>query len=263
MATGILLPQVVSIAIDANGKPLPGALLQFYVTGTTTPTATYTSSTLATPNTNPVVANGSGQFAAIYLDPAVNYRVQLKNAAGTVLADIDPLGLGAIAATQAQVNAGIDTASFVTSATLAAWTGVGTALGYTPVNKAGDTATNLAIVPTLPGATSAVYLGVPVNNQNTAYTLILSDTGKMVRGSNAGAMAYTIPPNASVAYPVGTAIVIRNIGAGTITITRGSGVSLLLSGGSTSKDVAMVQWGMATMVQESANNWVISGTGIS
>ena len=102
-----------------------------------------------------------------------------------------------------------------------------------------------------------------MNEEDGAYSFVLTDAGKMVRGNNASPMTYTIPPNSAVAFPVGTAIVVRNVGAGTITITRGAGVTLLLAGGSTSKDVALAQWGMATLIQETANNWVISGTGIS
>ena len=81
--------------------------------------------------------------------------------------------------------------------------------------------------------------------------------------TSAGAIAYTIPPNASVAFPVGTCIVARNVGAGVVTLTRGAGVTQLLAGGSTSKDIALAQWGLATLVQETANNWVVSGVGVS
>jgi hypothetical protein len=40
-------------------------------------------------------------------------------------------------------------------------------------------------------------------------------------------------------------------------------VTQLLAGGSTSKDVALAQYGLATLIQEAANNWVTAGTGIS
>jgi hypothetical protein len=85
----------------------------------------------------------------------------------------------------------------------------------------------------------------------------------MIRMNNAAATTITIPPNAAVAFPIGTAIVLRNVGVGVTTITRGAGVTLQIAGSATSKDVAMAQWGSATAIQEAANAWVISGTGLS
>jgi hypothetical protein len=248
---GQLLHDPVIRAVDDNGVPLSGAQLQFYVTGTTTPQAVYSDDTLDTPLANPVVADSGGLFAPIFLNPAQTYRAQLLNSAGTLIADMDPIN-----GSQTIANGA------VTAAMLASGAAAGN-LGFAPLNRAGDTATNLLIANSALSTTSAGYLGAPVNEEDGAYSFVLTDAGKMVRGNNASPMTYTIPPNSAVAFPVGTAIVVRNVGAGTITITRGAGVTLLLAGGSTSKDVALAQWGMATLIQETANNWVISGTGIS
>jgi hypothetical protein len=260
---GLLLAQPVLRAIDDNGDAMPGATMQFYVTGTTTPTPVYSSAALTTALANPVVADSGGLFPPMWLDPTVTYRVQLYSSAGVLIQDIDPASESVVEATQAQVNAGALTGLYVSPAKLAGWTGVPTALGYTPLNKAGDTATNLALAATSLAVASAGYLGLPVNEEDAAYTFTLSDAGKMVRGNNASAMAWTIPPNSSVAFPIGTAITVRNVGAGTITLTRGSGVTQYLAGGSTSKDVALTQWGLATLIQEAANSWVVAGNGIS
>jgi hypothetical protein len=249
--TGQLLLQPVIRAVDANGLPLAGAKLQFYETGTTTPQAVYSSADLTTPLSNPVVADGGGLFVPIFLNPAETYRAQLLTSAGSLIADLDPInGAPSISAGE------------VTAAMLASGAAAGN-LGFTPLNKAGDTATNLTLAATSLSTTSAGYLGAPVNEQDSPYTFALGDAGKMVRGNNASAMTYTIPPNSSIAFPIGTAIVVRNVGAGTITLTRGSGVTQQIAGSATSKDVALAQWGFATLVQEAANTWVVSGTGIS
>jgi hypothetical protein len=257
---GNLLPAAVWRAIDQNGLTMAGAKLQFYLTGTTTAASVYANATLATALSNPVVADGAGLFPAIYLDPTVTYRMQLQTSGGQVIADVDPVSVTVTEATLAQVNAGLVTGVYVSPAKLAAWTGIAAALGYTPLNKAGDTATNLTLAFSSFASNSAGYLGAPVNEEDVAYTFALSDSGKMVRANNGAAMAYTIPPST---FPVGTAIVVRNVGAGVVTITRGSGVSLMLAGSGTSKDVALAQWGFATLIQEATNSWVISGTGIS
>ena len=198
-----------------------------------------------------MVSDSGGLFVPIYLDPAVIYRVQLKDGGGVLIRDIDPLNAiftpGANSITNAMLQAGVAVAN----------------IGYTPLNKAGDTATNLVLAFSSLATASAGYLGAPVNEQDVGYTFALSDAGKMVRANSAGAIAYTIPPNASVAFPVGTCIVARNVGAGVVTLTRGAGVTQLLAGSATSKDVALAQWGLATLVQETANNWVVSGTGVT
>ncbi|MHB8529192.1 MAG: hypothetical protein ACYC8V_06735 [Caulobacteraceae bacterium] len=261
--SGILLFDPVLRAVDANGAPISGALLQFYSTGTTTPASVYSSSALSTPLANPVVADGGGLFVPIFLDPSVTYRCQLQSATGAVIRDVDPITGSVTEATQAQVNAGTASGIYVSPAKLAAWSGLPSALGYTPVNRAGDTATNLLLANTVLAATSAGYLGAPINEQDGNYTLALSDAGKLIRANSAAGIAWTIPPNASVALPVGTVIVLRNVGAGTVTITRGAGVTQTIAGAATNKDVALAQNGMASLIQEAANVWLVSGTGVS
>jgi len=263
--TGSLLAAPVYRAVDDNGLPLSGALLQFYETGTTTPTNVYTSSALTTPLSNPVVADSGGLFAPIYLDPTVTYRCQLLTSAGSLIEDIDPLSLNVTEATQAQVNAGEVTGVYVSPAKLGAWTGVAGALGYTPLNKAGDTASNLRLNSAdTPDVFSAGYLGLPVGEEDVSYSLASNNCGEMIRAGSATGIAYTIPPVASVAWPVGTAIVFRNVGAGVVTLTPGAGVTFLKAGsGTPSATIALAQWGLCTAIMETANNWVFSGEGMT
>ena len=68
---------------------------------------------------------------------------------------------------------------------------------------------------------------MPVNVQtDTAYTLALTDAGNCVEMNNASANTLTIPPNSTIAYDVGTTILIRQMGTGQTTIVAGSGVTL-------------------------------------
>jgi hypothetical protein len=249
--TGTFLPAPVFRAVDANGAPLPGAQLQFYLTGTTTPATVYAGASLSTPLSNPVVADSGGLFAPIYVDPTVTYRCQLLNAAGTLIRDIDPV------AAPPSIAAGA-----VTGAMLAAGAALAN-LGYTPLNKAGDTATNLLIAFTgTPQIYSAGYIGVPVNEQDGSYTLVLLDCGRMVRGAIVAAATYTVPPNI---FPLGATVVIRNAANSTavITIAQGSGVSIYGAGGTTAKNWALAPGGLATLITETTNTWVITGTGLS
>jgi len=60
----------------------------------------------------------------------------------------------------------------------------------------------------------------------TTYTTVLADGGKLVTLSNASAITLTIPPNSSVAYPVGTKLDFIQIGAGQVTVAGGTGVTV-------------------------------------
>lgn len=86
--------------VDANGVPLAGAQLFFYVTGTSTPQNTYSDVNLTVPNANPVIADGNGRFGSIFLSPSPAYKVQLwsaptvDNPTGSQIWSEDPVGPG-------------------------------------------------------------------------------------------------------------------------------------------------------------------------
>jgi microcystin-dependent protein len=72
------------------GAPLIGGKLYTYAAGTTTPLASYTDSTGATANTNPIILNVRGE-AAIWLDPA-SYKFVLNDANDTPIWTSDNIG---------------------------------------------------------------------------------------------------------------------------------------------------------------------------
>jgi hypothetical protein len=262
--TGLFLAMPAPRAVDSGGAPLPGALLQFFLTGTTTPASVYASAALTTPLSNPVVADAGGLFPPIYLDPSAACRCQLLTSGGVVVRDIDPVSTTIVEATSAQVNAGAASGVYVSPVALATWTGVPAALGYTPANRAGDTLTNAVLAFSSLQAGSAGYLGLPLNEQDMGYATTLQDAGKMVRANSASPIAYTLTPLATVAYPVGTAITFRNAGAGVVTLTPGAGVTLIKAGATTpSASLALAQGALCTAVMEAANSWVVSGVGMT
>lgn len=75
---------------NSSADLLSGARAHFYLTGTSTPTSVYADSALATPLSNPVVADTAGVFAQIFMDPAIVYRMVLKTSAGVELYTSDP-----------------------------------------------------------------------------------------------------------------------------------------------------------------------------
>ena len=119
---------------------------------------------------------------------------------------------------------------------------------------------------TLPPATCSVgYLNIPQNSQSTAYTCILSDSGKHILHPSADTTArtFTIPANASVAYPIGTAITFVNqnaAGVVTIAITTDT---MRLAGAGTTGSRTLAANGVATAIKLTATEWIISGTGLT
>lgn len=67
--------------LDDNTSALAGGKLYFYVTGTTTPQATYSDSGLTTPNSNPVLLDSAGRIPEIYAAYDKTFRVVLKTSA--------------------------------------------------------------------------------------------------------------------------------------------------------------------------------------
>lgn len=104
MARLFFIPQAVRI--DSTGTPYAGAKANFYLTGTTTQTDTYTDNALGVAHANPVVADSAGQFAAIYLDPAITYRCIITESDNTQIDDIDPISVPLTAADIAVVDTG-------------------------------------------------------------------------------------------------------------------------------------------------------------
>ena len=74
----VLTPQPKMQFTTAAGVPLSGGKVYTYTAGTTTPQATYTDYTAATPNTNPVILDSRGE-ANIWLGSAL-YKFKLTDA---------------------------------------------------------------------------------------------------------------------------------------------------------------------------------------
>jgi len=99
-----------------------------------------------------------------------------------------------------------------------------------------------------------------VNAQSASYTFVLADgNNTLVTLANASANTVTIPPNSSVAFPIGTVLNFAQTGAGQTTITQGSGVTITSTGATASAPKTRVQYSAASCIQTSANNWLVVG----
>jgi len=94
-------------------------------------------------------------------------------------------------------------------------------------------------------------------------TIALEDSGKHFRSTTAGNITLSIPTNATVAFPTGTAISIVEQAAGNILVNAISGVTLYQAGNSTAGNRVISTYGVATLMKVDADTWFISGTGVS
>lgn len=145
---------------------------------------------------------------------------------------------------------------------------VTTALGFTPLSSTGNISGTTGLTSTQVNTAlgyTAGYKEIPQVSQSAAYTLVLNDGGKHIYHPSVDTTArtWTIPANASVAFPVGTAITFVNdtsAGAITISITTDT---LVLAGAGTTGSRTLAANGVATAIKITSTRWIISGSGLT
>jgi len=121
------------------------------------------------------------------------------------------------------------------------------------------TLSGYGITDALPASASSNFapLTISTNAQtSSAYTLALSDAGKIIEMNNAAANLVIIPLNSTAAFPVGTKIDIIQTGAGATSASVVSGVTLNSEAG---KRTVNAQWQAATLVKRATDTWVMIG----
>lgn len=88
----------------------------------------------------------------------------------------------------------------------------------------------------------------------TTYTLVLTDAAKLVTLTNASPITLTVPTNASVAFPIGTQILLYQGGAGEVTVS--SSATIRAEG---SKTKTNGQYSIAGLVKVATDEWVLFG----
>jgi hypothetical protein len=105
-------------------------------------------------------------------------------------------------------------------------------------------------------------LNLTLNAQTgTTYTFVLADNGKLVTASNASAQTYSIPTNASVAFPIGTQINLIQIGAGQVTVsaTTPGTTSILSNAGTAAGPKCRNQYAALTAIKVATDAWYVIG----
>lgn len=92
-----------------------------------------------------------------------------------------------------------------------------------------------------------------INETGTGRTLALTDGNAIVSSTNASTQTFTIPTNATAAFPVNTVIQFEQNGAGVVTIAAAGGVTLNGNASSTS------QYTSFYIRKTAINTWVTEG----
>lgn len=107
------------------------------------------------------------------------------------------------------------------------------------------------------------HVGLPQNSQSTNYEAVATDAGKHLLhpAADNNPRTFTIPANASVAYPIGTTLTfINEINVLTIAITSDT---LVLAGSGATGSRTLNASGMATAIKITATKWMISGNDLT
>jgi hypothetical protein len=93
------------------------------------------------------------------------------------------------------------------------------------------------------------------------YTAVLADQyQQLVPMNKATAIAFKIPTNASVAYPIGTVITVLNKGVGICTISAvTSGTTTVLSSGAVAASPTLAQYKTAACIKTATDVWYVVG----
>jgi hypothetical protein len=97
--------------------------------------------------------------------------------------------------------------------------------------------------------------------ETASYTAVLANNGQVVTMNNASANTFSIPTNASVAFPIGTQINVLQIGAGQTTIQAvTSGTTTIQStGASAAAPKLRVRYSAATCLKAGTDLWYVFG----
>jgi hypothetical protein len=246
---------------DNSGLILSGGLLYIYSAGTTTPVTTYQNSAGTVAHTNPIVMDSAGRIPSeVWLTTGAAYKFVLKTFTSVTLWTMDNLnGINDPSSVPWSIITGEPT-------TLA---GYGITDGITAATAA-STYAPLAS-PSLTGTASATdeaansynigWRDCPQNSKTANYQLLISDRGKQVL-MNGTSLTLTIPANGTVAFPLGTTIMVVNSNATSLTVAITTD-TMTLANSTTTGSRTLAQNGLATLTKVGASNWLIAGTGVT
>lgn len=115
---------------------------------------------------------------------------------------------------------------------------------------------------TLGDAIDTSLAGMVVNAQTgTTYTAVKADgLNAIVTMDNASANTFSIPTDATYAFPTGTTLLVYQKGAGVTTIqAASSGTTTVVSAGAVAAAPVLARYKSAACIKIAANSWIVVG----
>ena len=247
----------VATATSINGTSIPSTKTLVVTTDKLSALAATTSSELAG-----VISDETGSGSLVFATSPTLVTPILGTPTSVTLTNATGLPVSGItASTSTALGVGSIELGHATDTTIARVSaGVVSIEGANVVTTSStDTLTNKTLTsPTI----NDPKLNLTLNAQTgTTYTFVLTDNGKLVTASNASAQTYSIPTNATAAFPTGTQINIIQIGAGQVTIqAASSGTTTVASTGATAASPKLrVQYSSATCIKVATDTWYVVG----
>ena len=111
-------------------------------------------------------------------------------------------------------------------------------------------------------AIDTAFAGLTVNAQTgTTYTAVKADgLNAIVTMDNASANTFSIPTDATYAFPTGTTLLVYQKGAGVTTIqAASSGTTTVVSAGAVAAAPVLARYKSAACIKIAANSWIVVG----
>ena len=105
-------------------------------------------------------------------------------------------------------------------------------------------------------------MGIKVVTADEAQTLAITDANTMQVLTGSTNRIWVIPPNSSVAFEIGTIIIVQNSGTGDLTITAGTGVildSIFHAAAATAQSDRVLDGGRAALIKTATDTWSLAG----
>lgn len=99
---------------------------------------------------------------------------------------------------------------------------------------------------------------VPINLQTgTTYTIKLSDAGYFINFSNSNPTILSVPTNASIPFPIGTQMMVSQIGLGQVTVSAVSTGTTSINGNNGTKTSG--QYAIISLIKIATDSWLVGG----
>lgn len=99
---------------------------------------------------------------------------------------------------------------------------------------------------------------VTVNSQaGTTYTLASNDAGCLLIFTNTGSITLSVPTNAVTSFPVGTQMMISQIGTGQVTVAAVTPGTTSINGNNGTRTAG--QYAIISLIKIATDSWIIGG----